>query len=118
MTIDGNVSVKGEMIIGGTLKGTLSAGRVIISKGGDVFAKVRSRSVIIAGRFSGEIFAEDVTIVESGVCSGKVKCANLVIEPGGNLNASVIHASESRPKPSSKNIRHSSAHEKVAITGK
>ena len=102
MTIDGNVSVKGEMVIGGTLKGTLSAGRVIISKGGDVFAKVRARSITIAGRFSGEIHARDVTIVESGACSGDVKCTNLVIDPGGNLNASVTQASGSKPKSSSK----------------
>ena len=118
MTVDGNVSVKGEIVIGGTLKGTLTAGRVIISKGGNVAAKVRAHSVTIAGTFNGEILAREITVVEAGVCSGEVKCADLVLEPGGSLNAAVTHTPESESKPASKMIRHSSDLEKEAVTGK
>jgi cytoskeletal protein CcmA (bactofilin family) len=119
MAIDGNVSVKGEIVIGGTLIGTVSASRVVISKGGDVNARIRAHSVIIAGTFNGEILAREITVVGSGICSGEVKCTDLVIEPGGNLNASVIHTADSKLRSPSKHIPHSpSPQEKVAVTGK
>lgn len=102
--IDGNVSVQGKIVISGTIKGSLKANTVIISKEGRLFAKADAGKMIIAGKFEGELKArKELIILESGDCSGTVVCKNLVVEPGGILNASVTY---------------DGSHEKVAVNGK
>ena len=102
--IDGNVAVQGKVVVNGTVKGLLSADTVIISKEGEVFAKVMTEKITVAGKFEGEVTAkEELIILESGNCSGTVVCKNLIVEPGGILNADVSYGTN---------------HEKAAIKGK
>ena len=90
--IEGDVSVKGKIVINGTIKGTLSADTVVVSTGGTLLARAEVEKMVVAGKFEGEVTArEELVILKSGDCSGTVVCKNLVVEPGGILNAAVSY---------------------------
>ena len=102
--IDGQVAAPGKIVVSGTVKGLLSADTVIISKEGEVFAKVMTDKLTVAGKCQGEVRAkEELVILKSGNCSGTVVCKNLIVEPGGILNA---------------DISYETNHENVAVKGK
>lgn len=90
LVVEGTVSSKGKLIIKGTVKGTLSGEIVIIAKEGAAYTDAQVRSMVIGGTFEGSVRAsEELIILSSGVCSGKVVCKDLVVEAGGILNAEV-----------------------------
>ncbi len=90
LTIDGTISSKGRLVIKGTLKGTLAGNTVIIAEEGAVFAETKAVSMTVGGTFQGEIHvSEELIILSTGNCSGRVVCNNLVVEAGGLLNAEV-----------------------------
>ncbi len=89
-SVEGTVSGKGRLVIKGHVKGMVSGQRVVIAEEGDVQADVRVVELTIGGNYRGSIEAEgSVTILASGRCTGKVSCRDLIVEPGGKLNASV-----------------------------
>ena len=102
LIVDGTVSTKGRLIIKGTVKGTLLGEVVIIAKEGMVCADTNVASMTIGGTFKGEIRASDeLIILSTGNCSGKVVCKDFVVEAGGILNAEVtcIANQDANPNP-------------------
>jgi cytoskeletal protein CcmA (bactofilin family) len=90
LIIDGTASTKGRLIIKGTVKGTLHGETVIIAKEGAVYADTQVVSMTIGGTFEGKIEAsEELVILSTGNCSGKIVCKNFVVEAGGIINAEV-----------------------------
>jgi cytoskeletal protein CcmA (bactofilin family) len=90
LKIDGSVASKGTLIIKGVIKGTLTGETVVIAQGGEVYAETKASSMTIGGKFEGDVSAtEELIILSTGNCSGKVECKNLTVENGGILNASV-----------------------------
>jgi len=90
LTVDGTISSKGKLLIKGTVKGTLLGENVIIAKEGTVSADTKAASMTIGGTFEGTIRASDeLIILSTGKCSGKVICKDFVVEAGGILNAEV-----------------------------
>ena len=90
LTVKGTVSTKGKLVVKGVVKGTLTGDVVIISEEGAVYADTKVTSMTIGGIFKGEISASDeLIILPTGSCSGKVVCKNFAVEPGGILNAQV-----------------------------
>ena len=88
--VEGTLSCKGRLVINGTVKGTLTGDIVIIAKEGAVYADVKAVSITIGGTFEGEIEgADELIILSTGICSGKVICKDLIVEAGGILNAEV-----------------------------
>lgn len=97
-TVEGTFSCKGRLVIKGSVKGTLLGDTVIIAKEGAVYADTKATSITIGGIFAGKLKdADELIILSTGKCSGKVTCKDLVVEAGGILNAEVtckkIHAS-------------------------
>jgi len=89
-TVEGTFSCKGRLVIKGAVKGTLLGDIVIIAKEGAVYADVKAASITIGGIFVGKIKdADELIILSTGNCSGKVICKDLVVEAGGILNAEV-----------------------------
>lgn len=98
MVVEGSLSCDGQLVIRGSVKGSINAQSVVISDDGAVISDIKVKSMVIGGKFEGDITAaEEVTILSTGDCSGKVKCKNIVIETGGILNAEVhsTHVKES-----------------------
>jgi len=90
LTVDGTVSCKGQLVIKGTLKGTLVGEIVVIAEDGAAYTDMKVTSITIGGIFEGKVSAsEELIILSTGKCSGTVTCKNLVVESGGILNAEV-----------------------------
>ena len=101
LTVDGTVSTKGRLIIKGIVKGTLIGETVIIAEEGAVYADTKVKSMTIGGTFEGEVRASnELILLSTGNCSGKIVCKDFVVETGGILNAQVtcITAQESISK--------------------
>jgi cytoskeletal protein CcmA (bactofilin family) len=90
LSIDGSIVCKGKLIVKGELKGTLEGSEVVVSEEGSICASTKVARITIGGSFDGDIRAiEELVVLATGNCSGKVVCKNLVVEPGGKLNAEV-----------------------------
>ncbi|MDA8142216.1 MAG: polymer-forming cytoskeletal protein [Desulfobacteraceae bacterium] len=93
-TVEGTVVGKGRLVIKGTVKGTLNGESVVIAEEGAVHAQARANEMTIGGLFDGEIeVGKALVILSTGKCSGTIKCADLVVEAGATLNASVACSS-------------------------
>jgi len=90
LRIDGTVSSTGRLIIKGNVKGTLEGETVIIAQEGVVGADITVASMTVGGTFKGEIRAsQELIILSTGNCSGKIVCKDLIVEAGGMLNAEI-----------------------------
>jgi cytoskeletal protein CcmA (bactofilin family) len=90
MTVDGSILGKGNLVVKGSVKGTLSSESVVISEEGSVAADVHAQSMTIGGRFEGRVETTgQLLILATGKCSGEILCGDLVVEAGGRLNARV-----------------------------
>jgi len=95
LNIDGTISSEGNLVIRGSVKGSLSGEKIVIAEEGSVFADTDVSSLTIGGIFEGEIRAsEELKILSTGSCAGSVVCKNLIVETGGLLNASVTYSTD------------------------
>jgi cytoskeletal protein CcmA (bactofilin family) len=92
LKIEGSILSIGQLIIKGQVTGTIEGDVVIISAEGRVTsAYTKVSSITIGGNFQGEIVASDeLIILSTGTCAGKVEYKKLIVENGGVLNAEVI----------------------------
>ena len=78
------------MVIQGEVKGTVSSREIVIAEDAKVSAELRALHVDISGSFDGLArVAGTMTIRAAGRVSGKVRCKNVVVEPGGVLDAEI-----------------------------
>ncbi len=92
LKIEGSILGKGKLIIKGQVTGTIEGSVVIIADGGEVNSNLtKVASMTIGGSFQGEVVASnELIILSTGVCIGKVECKDFVVENGGVLNAEVF----------------------------
>ena len=103
LTVDGTVSCRGRLVVKGIVKGSLEGETIIIAKEGAVYSDTKVASMTISGIFEGSVRAsEELVILSTGRCSGKVVCKNLVVEAGGVLNAEVSCTKFQEVKPPEK----------------
>ncbi len=99
LIFDGVLTCKGEVIINGTVKGTLEGDVITVGEEGAVYADTKAGSAIIGGIFEGTLEArEKLEIRSTARCSGKVICRDLMVESGGILNAEVIRLTPQEPE--------------------
>lgn len=90
MTVDGALVGKGNLVVNGLVKGTLTGESVVISEGGQIEADTKVDTLTVGGRFDGRVeTAGQLLILATGKCSGEVLCGDLVVEAGGRLDARV-----------------------------
>ncbi len=100
LTVDGVMSAKGKLIIKGTVKGELTGSTLIIAEEGAVYADTKAGNITIGGKFEGSLNAtNELAILSTGSCVGKVLCKDLVVEAGGILNGEVTYITDQKPKP-------------------
>lgn len=88
--LDGTLSFQGRSIINGLLKGRVSGYHITVGEKGGIDAEVTADHLVVAGELAGNItVSEQLVILKSGKCAGKVTCKDLMVEPGGVLNAQV-----------------------------
>ena len=90
MTVDGSLVGRGNLVVKGSVKGTLSGESVVISEEGHVTAQTNAQTMTIGGRFEGQLdISGQLVILATGHCSGEISCGDLVVEAGGRLDARV-----------------------------
>ncbi len=88
-SIKGDITSEGDYRIDGTLEGDLKVkGKVIIGLTGKIKGKVETSNAEIEGSFSGELLVhETLTIKSSASISGDIVISKLSVEPGASFNA-------------------------------
>jgi cytoskeletal protein CcmA (bactofilin family) len=90
LTVEGILSTKGRLVVKGVVKGTLVGENVVIAEDGAVFADTKVNNLTIGGTFEGEVrVSNELIVLSTGNCSGKIVCKDFIVEAGGILNAQV-----------------------------
>ncbi len=98
---EGTLSFTGKAVIKGTVKGILKGEFITIGEDGNVEAETSADTLIIGGRFTGKADVKgQLSILSKGNCEGEIRCGDLVIEPGGIMNARVTNFSRTESSPS------------------
>lgn len=98
---EGTLSFTGKAVIKGRVKGILKGEFITIGEEGSVEAETSADTMIIGGRFTGKADVKgQLSILSKGNCEGEIRCGDLVIEPGGIMNARVTNLSRTESNPS------------------
>jgi cytoskeletal protein CcmA (bactofilin family) len=91
LSVDGEVTSQEEVIVQGTVRGTLtSSDSVSVGAGGVVEADIRAASLTVAGNVTGNVVAnERVDIQAGGRLIGDVKASRLTIADGASFKGNV-----------------------------
>lgn len=89
-TMEGTIEFTGELLIRGRVGGKVKGDIVTIAEEGVANADMKVSRLTVSGRFEGDVHAsEELVILATGRCDGRVQCRNLVVHEGGQLNADV-----------------------------
>jgi cytoskeletal protein CcmA (bactofilin family) len=91
ITVEGEISSDDEVVVQGTIKGTLVAkDTVTVEAGGIVEADITAASLSVGGQVTGNVTAKDrVDLVAGGRLIGDVKAARLTIADGASFKGNV-----------------------------
>ena len=101
ITIDGAIIAEEDIIIEGSLKGSIIAKShlVTIGKNGRIEATIQADNIVISGRMKGEITAfNKVQITQGADFTGQIKAKSIAVEDGAFLKASIELDKEIREK--------------------
>ncbi len=91
LTVEGEFSSEEEVVVFGTVRGSLSSGAsVSVGGGGVVEADVSAQSLSVAGQVTGNVSSQDrVDIQAGGRLIGDVKASRLTIADGASFKGNV-----------------------------
>jgi cytoskeletal protein CcmA (bactofilin family) len=99
MTVDGSLVGKGNLVVKGSVKGTLIGESVVISEEGHIAAETKADTLTVGGSFEGRAETSgQLVILATGKCTGEIICGDLVVEAGGRLDARVTCCGPARGK--------------------
>jgi len=88
--LEGRIEAEGNLIIDGSVKGTIKCGSLEIMEDGNVVASVEDEAVNVAGNFEGEMICRGrLTFFRTGKVKGDISYGTLSIESGGLLDGNV-----------------------------
>jgi cytoskeletal protein CcmA (bactofilin family) len=80
--VEGDIACTGEVHIGGTLSGNLTAGKITIGETGSVNGTVEAETAVINGSLSGRLVAVDVVLGRASHVTADIVYCSMRIEPG------------------------------------
>ena len=91
LTIEGEMTGDDEVVVHGTVRGTLTTSEAVsIANGAVVEADVNASSVTVGGQVTGNVTAQDrIDIQAGGRLIGDVKSARFTIADGASFKGSV-----------------------------
>ncbi|WP_082117527.1 polymer-forming cytoskeletal protein [Spongiibacter sp. IMCC21906] len=97
----GNVELKDNFHLDGKMEGNLvSTADVTIGRNGSLKGDITAKRVLISGTMDGTIDADRLEIVASGLVTGGIKVREFVIESGGQfVGASQVKKHDPKPAP-------------------
>ena len=85
----GSIETEGNLVIDGSVTGTIKCGSLEIMQDGNVDADIESERVNVAGNFVGEMVCRGrLTFYRTGKVKGDISYGTLSIESGGLLDGS------------------------------
>lgn len=107
ISIDGTVRAKEDLIIQGTLKGTMELDKhhITIGNKGKVEADIQAENITISGMVNGNVTVHGkVEITREADFTGQIKAKSIAIEDGAYINASIEmkRDEDKKPKPAAK----------------
>ncbi len=88
--LEGRIETEGNLIIDGSVTGTIKCGSLEIMEDGNVDANVEAEAVNVAGNFEGEMICSGrLTFFRTGKVKGDISYGTLSIESGGLLDGNV-----------------------------
>ncbi|MBT4941457.1 MAG: polymer-forming cytoskeletal protein [Candidatus Magasanikbacteria bacterium] len=91
MQVEGNFSSEGNIIIKGSVSGTVKTkNRLTAEEGSQIVANVSAQSAVIAGHVKGSLAIKDtLEIAGSAQIIGDIQCATLSVAPGALLSGKI-----------------------------
>lgn len=85
--IDGDVSGKGNFKIDGVVDGNITIkGDLVMGEKAVVTGNITAKNIVIAGKVAGDITASgQLTIKNTGTINGDQKCGSLIVEEGSSV---------------------------------
>ena len=88
--LEGRIETEGNLIIDGSVTGTITCGSLEIMEDGNLDANVEAEAVNVAGNFAGEMICRGrLTFFRTGKVKGDISYRTLSIEAGGLLDGNV-----------------------------
>jgi cytoskeletal protein CcmA (bactofilin family) len=89
-SVEGTIEFAGELLIRGRVGGKVKGDTVTIAEEGVANADMKVHRLTVSGHFEGDVHAtEELVVLPTGRCDGRVQCRHLVVHEGGQLNADV-----------------------------
>lgn len=110
VVFEGTLTGSEPVAIEGTIKGTVNlSGDLVIGPRARVEATVHAKNVIVEGKLTGDVSADDrVELVATATVDGNIKAPKIVVAEGAKFRGSVDMGS-SAPKPKENAEQESSA---------
>lgn len=91
LSVEGEFTSDDEVVVHGTVRGTLSSGATVsVASGGIVEADISAQALSVAGQLTGNVSASDrIDIQAGGRLIGDVKAARLTIADGASFKGNV-----------------------------
>ncbi|WCL52773.1 bactofilin family protein [Gimibacter soli] len=93
VTIEGNVTVNGELQLDGTIKGDVVCGELVMGEHGSVTGTVTADSATIRGNIKGEVKVRVLRVEKSAVINGDLYQESLSVEAGAKLTGRIADLS-------------------------
>lgn len=94
--VEGNVSSDGEILVEGTLRGTLRARICVVAATGVIEGDVIADDIVVRGRVIGPLRGDHVHLQDGAWVEGDISSATIAIDTGARLSGAVWQAENSR----------------------
>ena len=87
---EGNYFGSGDLILGGTFKGTIKIDKLIINENAFFIGNITAKEIIVEGHVKADMATEKLHILSNGKVEGDLIYKTLKIDEGGYLNSSKV----------------------------
>ena len=105
LSIEGTIRAAEDMVIDGTVKGTIEikTHQLTVGPKGRVDADIEADSVVVNGRMTGNIMAKNkVHVAKSADFTGQIKSKRISVEDGAYIKASIELDRDDKPQAQSR----------------
>ena len=89
--LEGTLEVKGELVVNGTVEGTIRCDTLLASHGSKIKGRIKARNATLSGTAESEVdISEHLAIMKSGKLTGSISYGTLSIEPGGGMSGKCL----------------------------
>jgi cytoskeletal protein CcmA (bactofilin family) len=108
ISIEGKIEGAGHVRIAGKFKGDVHVeGNLAIDSGAHLTGQVQANTVVVGGELNGNITAQRVELLETGVINGDVKATQLTVAAGSRMRGQVEFGWSDKKRPNGEVVQGS-----------